>query len=142
MILDNLKKQKIKLSKKDKVTSNAYASIIDVTQKIAKEENREPENEDVVIACKKLIKTLQKVVDEIKEGEVIELYKKEISIYKTFLPEQVSEEKITQDITVILTSEPTAKQGEILKTLKQMYGEGIDMKMASNILKKILLTEN
>jgi len=141
MILKELKKQKIILKKTNPVRSGVLASLIAETEKTAKVAKREALQEDVEKAAAMLTKQLQKTVDEVKVGEVVEGYKLEIAELKDFIPETVNRELTTEMIEEVLKEypEPSMKiMGKVISELKKRYGNKIDMAIASKEVKALL----
>lgn len=95
---------------------------------------------DIVIS---VLKTeLNKVQEEFNNA--IKYDKKEISkaklfekqIIESYLPKNVSEDDLKEEIKIIIESEKNF--GKIMKSLKAKFGSLVDMKVASNLAKEML----
>jgi uncharacterized protein YqeY len=98
MTIQELQKEKILSRKTDAARSAALGVLLDSAKKIAKAENRDAVESDIVTAAKRNIKALTKTIDEIGTGELVDRYKSEIAVYEEFLPQMVDEATLEHKI--------------------------------------------
>lgn len=144
MTIKELQKEKIISAKADKIRSTALGIVLDGAKKIAKDENRDATEADIVIAAKRNIKALSKTIDEIGSGELVDKYKAEISVYKEFLPAMVNEATLQTKINEIIASIPEGQRsmkamGRIIGPIKQEFGDSADMAIVSRLAKAALV---
>lgn len=127
----------MKAKESDKLTLLRYldANVQNVALKLRKEIDN-----DIVISVLK--SELNKVLEEFNNA--IKYDKKELSksklfekqIIESYLPKNVSEDDLKEEIKIIIESEKDF--GKIMKSLKAKFGSLIDMKLASGIVKEML----
>ena len=130
MTIIELKKMMMKAKREDKTKANALMMLVDSAQKIAKEKNEEVSQKHITEAAKKLAKMAKESIDA-----GIEEAKKELEIYKEFLPKMLNEEETKKVIEEIIDEIGSKNIGEIMKRLKQR-GD-IDLGVANKIIKSI-----
>lgn len=138
MTIKELSIQKIKLRNSDSVRANAYGSLLDVAQKIAKVDNRNVTDNDILSAARKLVKDLSSTIDLVKEGPVIEQYKQEVEIFKEFLPKVLTKEETLSIVKMIVSENSTLQLRDITPLLKE---KGLDMKIAFEEAKRLLFIQ-
>lgn len=143
MTIQEMQKEKILTSKTDKGRSLALSMLISTAKKIAKEENRETTEADIVLAAKRGIKSLTSTIEQVKVGPIVEAYKKDVEIYKEFLPKMIDEDvlgkRIAEIVETIPEEERTMKSmGRVIGVIKKEYGDAADMSMVSKITKELL----
>ena len=140
-MIKELQKEKIKIRKENPARSVVLGNIIEGAQKIAKLENREVNENDIILAAKKIIKTLTKALGEMKPGPVGDSYLVEIKICSEFLPVLISEdilsEYIKNEISLLSEDEKTMRSmGNIIGKVKAEFGEAITMSVVSKMVKE------
>ena len=130
MTITELKKRMMKAKKEDKEKANALMMLVDAAQKLAKEKNETVEEKHIIAAAKKLTKMAKESIDA-----GIEKAKKELEIYKEFLPQVLSPEE-TRKVIKDLINKGAKNIGEIMKELKNR--NDIDKGIASKIAKEEL----
>ncbi len=130
MTITELKKMMIKAKKEDKTKANALMMLVDSAQKIAKEKQQDVDEKIIQEAAKKLAKMAK---ESIEAG--MEEAKKELEIYKNFLPKMLSEEETQKIIKEIIDEISGKNMSEIMKKLKAR-GD-VDMALASQIIKSL-----
>ena len=133
--LMDLKKEMMKLKRTDKEKAGTLMMLIDTIEKMAKDKNPKNPEPDLFIVdgLKRYIKQTE---DAKKNGMNVDNelnYLKELG--KDILPEVMDETQLTHIITEYKNDNPDAKMGQIMGYLKKNFGDKIDMKMASNLLK-------
>lgn len=129
-----------KNANKTKQTESRYQTlknILETAQKIAKENKTTVSNEMFVDAAKKEIKQLNDLLaycndNEEKKNEI----EYSISVAKELLPQMASESEIKNFI--LENKENAGNIGAMMKLLKEKFGQSLDGKMASQIVKEIL----
>lgn len=121
----------MKMKKVDASKAQILTLLLDATQKVAKEQRREAVTEDIAVAVKKMIKMAEQAVQMNVAGA-----KDELEYLQTFAPKMMSEDE-TRKIVTELKSLFDGNVGTIMKELKQVYGDTIDMKLASQLIKTL-----
>ena len=94
MNIKELKKEKLTIRKTNPFRSQVYGNILDGAGKVAKLENRDITENDIISSCKKGIKNLTSTIELVGKGGVVDAYRKEVEILKEFLPAQIDETEI------------------------------------------------
>jgi len=129
---------KIKSRKNNKVLSNAYSSLIANAEAIAKKEQREVLESDLISVAKSTIKKLEKQLDVVV-GEIYVAYKEEILILNELLPKQVSDEEVIKAIDELIDKESLSGNraiGILMKELKTLFGDTFNPATASKLIKE------
>lgn len=128
-----------KLKDKTSENENRYQTlknILETAQKNAKEKQTELCDGFIIDAAKKEIKQLNDTMQYCKFGSDKE---KEltfcISVAEEFLPRMATEE----DIRYFLETIEVTNMGMAMKSLKTHFGDALDGKMASQIVKNLLI---
>lgn len=129
--VQDLRVQMMKMKKVDASKAQILTLLLDATQKVAKEQRREAVTEDISVAVKKMIKMAEQAVQMNVVGA-----KDELEYLQTFAPKMMSEDE-TRKIVTELKSLFDGNVGTIMKELKQVYGDTIDMKLASQLIKTL-----
>ena len=140
-MLNKLKADRIAALKEHNDVAKSILSLLySDSLVIAKKENRDVCDSDIISASKSLIKHNTQTIDLVKKqnayNDSFDVLKKEISILRTFLPVQMTEEEIHKNIDALFArskEEDKVKknQGNIMKILKQLYGDTINMGIAA-----------
>jgi len=136
--IKELKKVKIKSRKNNKVLSNAYSSLIANAEAIAKKEQREVLESDLISVAKSTIKKLEKQLDVVV-GEIYVAYKEEILILNELLPKQVSDKEVIKAIDELIDKESLSGNraiGILMKELKTLFGDTFNPATASKLIKE------
>ena len=141
MTIKELQNEKIKIRKTDLTRSIVLGNLVEGAKKIAKEEHREPNDNDIVTTAKKIIKTLSKTLDDITNKSLKNSYIREIEICKEFLPKMADENEVIKFIDEkisVLDNKSMKNMGTIIKSVKEKFGETVDMGFVSKIVKEKL----
>ena len=141
MTIKELQKSKLTLRKTVPFRAQVYGNILDGAGKIAKLENRDIEEKDIISICKKGIKNLTSTIELVKEGNIVDAYKKEVQILKEFLPIEVDNVKVVafvEGIIATLENKSMKDMGKIVGQLKAKFGDSVDMSFASKVIKEKL----
>ena len=135
MTILDLKKEMMKAKKEDKTKASILMLLVDNAQKLAKEKNENVTEKHIINAIKKQIKQTEEAI-----SMGVEKAKIELEILKSYaekiLPKQLSDEELSKIIKNLVEKEN--QMGKIMGYLKKEYGEKIDMKKASQMVKEIL----
>jgi len=149
-MLHKLQEMKIKAMKeKDAIGKSILSVLHSESLVLAKNENRDVQDNDIIKSAKSLIKKNEQVLYDLtsfnllssntikmKQATQESYILQENEILKTFLPKQLTEDEIKKEIDAICTCIPPDElirknQGKIMKILKDKFGEGINMGIAS-----------
>lgn len=136
-LVNDLIKQKMTLRNRDPFRATTLGMIADEAKKIAKNEQREVTDADVLTAIQRMKKETIKAIDLIKKGNGdTSKYEQELPIYEEFLPKMKTHEETMAIIQSIHDSENLAfikkNMGVFMKKLKE-YPD-IDPSVASQCL--------
>ena len=126
---------------KDRTRKDGLSLLINEVNVIAKAENREATNDDVIQALNRSIKKATEVREIlVTRGESTEVPDYEIALAREYLPAQMSEDDLEALIISILgdTVRDKKAQGLVMKTLNSEHKGKFDNKVAGDILKRIL----
>ena len=124
----------MRLCGEDKEKIQTYIRILNESLLIAKENgNRDVNENDIQIACKKLLKKAKQSADYGMNVSV------EIAIYKSFLPKELSNDEM-YDIISSMIDNGVGNIGQIMKNLRNI--PGINMKRAKEIVDSLLKKGN
>ena len=126
----------------DKQKSQCLSFLLGESEKIGKNQgNRESTDEEVCSVIKKMIKTMEETLVLVADRkDSVQNIEGEISIYRKYLPAQMSEEDLRECIRNLISemnghgTQPNV--GAIMKTLKANLSGGYDGAMASRIAKE------
>ena len=98
------------------------------------------EVEDLIIKEKKKRIELLAQADRLGRKDLIEQTQKEIAILESYLPQQMNEYDLTKALEDIINEmKATSKDmGKVIRKAKEIYGNQIDARMTSDIIKKLL----
>lgn len=150
-MIKELQKEKILCRKKDPLRSSVLGCIIDLAKKIAKEDNREANENDIIVSAKRNSKSLHKVVDDTmkelgirKNDSMLVNYLKEIVITDEFIPPTIDSTivlaQVTDLVSELLPEQNTIKasMGKIMGKLKAEFGSDLNVSEASKFVKEAL----
>lgn len=127
---------------KDKTTSQALTCLISEINMIGTNDGKRKTTDEEAIKVinkfkKGVTETLNILLSSNNNTRIPEL-KEEINLYESFLPQQMTEEELTQKIKDIILSEGFTTQkdiGNIMKILKQRYSGLYDGKTANKLIR-------
>ena len=147
MTIKEIQKERILIKQTFPARSSALEGLLDRAKKLAKADGKEADPSYIITAAKQLIKTAQKNIEILKTATVdqssfIQRDENEIAIYREFLPEQVSEEKLREAIHEYIDSsvpqENMKSMGKVMKMVQYTFGDTADRSLASKIIKERL----
>ncbi len=139
MLLKTLKEDNLTFRKaKDTVGANLLTTLVSEASMIGKNDgNRESTDQEVIRVIKKFLDNAKETYDiMIKGGVAPTEIEREISILKSYLPNQMSEDDLRDAINNFRHDNPTANIGLIMKYLQINYAGLYDGKVASQIVKE------
>ncbi|MCS7205153.1 MAG: GatB/YqeY domain-containing protein [Leptospiraceae bacterium] len=140
MIVERIKKDSLQARKeKNELKSNLLTSVYSQAKTAAiNEGRREPNDQDLIQAIKKFLKSIEENIQLGKENQIskenYEQALKEKEILMEYLPKQLSENELRE----IIKNSGAKNIGEAMKYLKEHYPDQYDGKTASQIAKEIL----
>lgn len=139
--IEELTLDKIRIRKSNPDRAAALGRIVDIAQKAAKQEKRSAEVADISKAAEKLTKEASKDIELFgASSSQADALRREIEIYKEFLPKKLSSEAIIELVkakaTEIDLASPRAK-GMLVKELKST--DGMDMPVLLSAIDSVLL---
>lgn len=105
---------------------------------------RDLQDDEVIAIISKQIKTRKESIVEFEKGnrqDLIDQTKKEIEILETYMPEQMSQDEVLEEINkAFLTIQPTAMadMGKIMNYLNPILKGKADLSMVSKIVREKL----
>ena len=144
-LIKHFSKEKLVNRKVKPIYSGVCANIVEHLLAIEKKTNRKVNRTDLVIVSKSIIKILSNSLDQIPDQTSLAVqYKEEIELYMEYLPTMIEESVIVSFVRGTINKIPKEEIsmkliGTINKAIKEKYGEAVDMKLASYIIKKEIL---
>jgi uncharacterized protein YqeY len=141
-VLEKLQKAKITAMKsKDSIGKSILSLLHSDALNIAKKDKREVEEDDILKSAKSLIKKNKQAISDAQAnlGATLPHYEKENEILADFLPEQINTADMELAIDGLLEAFPEEErtrkiQGQLMKSLKEKFGNTIDMGAASKYI--------
>ncbi len=144
-IIEKLRKDKmIAMKNKDKVKSGVISLIMSNILLEQKEQKRDlTEDEQIAFVKKELKQTMDALEQTPKDRvETIEETEKKIEIIKSYLPEQISEEKLKEIIEKFIEDNNLEKsnksRGQIMKFVMGEYGKYTEGKTVNKVVGEVL----
>jgi uncharacterized protein YqeY len=127
--INDLRVQMMKMKTVDKEKAQILTLLLDATQKVAKEQRREAVTEDITVAVKKMMKMAEQAIALNVEGA-----QAEFDYLSQFAPKVLSEDE-TKVIATNLKEKHSGNMGAMMKEAKETYGDTLDMKILSSLLR-------
>ena len=126
---------------KDSVTKNALKNVINKATLEAKDNQTEITNKITTSALMKEIKQLSQTMDMLKDNNKTdsELYKvseRQKNYLETYLPKQMSEEEIREEVKSIISKNNITNMGILMKEVMASLKGKADNKVISQIAKE------
>ena len=150
----DLQKEKILIRQEDPIRYNVLTMILSGASALAKKDNRQVDEQDLVSAVKTEIRDSEKAIELIEsKGGDASKQKAELAIYKSFMPAMLTEEQLKPIVEEWLRAFASSFAGEISKkNLGRLLGEfkstfpyrsdlhvdSVDMKLVSKILSQLV----
>lgn len=133
MVINKIKADRIlSMKNKDSYMSSLLGILLSDIIKIGKDKrNGETTDDEAISVIKKYIKTNKDnlLISGLTEEQKNQ-YSKEIIIFSSYLPEQVSEEVLKK----FLNENKGKNKGEIFKLLKEKFGSNFDASLVNKLL--------
>ena len=112
-------------------------NILETAQKMAKDKKSNVTDSLIVEAAKKEMKQLNDLKEYCKDKpDKLQMIEIGLTVAGTWLPEMISAEQIKQ--FVISVNPKGVTIGSVMKQLREKYGDALDAKLASQIIKETL----
>lgn len=101
-------------------------------------------DEDILQLMAKLVKQREesaKIYEDNARPELAAQEREEVAIIKTFMPEQMSDEKVREVISAVISeinAEGMRDMGKVVAALKERYAGQMDFAKASGVVKELL----
>ena len=146
MLEERLNKDYIQAMKDRDSVKSSTLSFLRASVKNVRIEKRieKVEDADVIVVIKKQVKQRQDSIEQYKAGNRMDLAQKEeaeLAVLKSYLPEELSEEKISQIIREVIKETQASSikdMGKIMKPVMDKTAGRADNKLVSELVKKIL----
>ena len=140
-LLEDLKQA---MKEKNVIRKNVVQMVRAAILQVEKDKLIEVTDEQIVeIIAKEAKKRKDSIADYEKSGrqDLLDQIKQEIAILEEYLPEQLSEQEIEENIKAIITNLEASSMkdmGKVMKTAKEELGASADGKTINEIAKKLL----
>jgi len=134
-------------SQEDKVTIALLTVLLSEVERIGKDKGRETTDEEAVLGVRRMLKNNAELIGILESQERSEKSykawkeaKREKEILESFLPAQLNEGNTVFAIRTACTKVGATSMrdmGKIMKELKDQHGTSINMKLASDLIKKM-----
>lgn len=138
MVMEKLKSD-IVIAMKDKSLKNRLTTlknILDTAQKHSKERKSEMTDEDVVFGAKREVKQLNETLSFVKDEPAAQELREMIEVANEFLPKMATEKEIVEFI--LSNKETSSNIGLMMRALKEKFGDSLDGRIASKLVKENL----
>jgi uncharacterized protein YqeY len=138
-----LQKERILCRAEDPDRSRVLGNLIDHAKKIAKEEQRNATDADIVTSAKRVVKALSGVLDQLMPTDALyQQYAIEVDILDKFIPEPPSHEEVEVAVKLLIDGLPSEERnlksmGLIMKALKIRFPD-LEGKVASSFVRVLL----
>ena len=145
MLIEQIRSNFMEARKARNTEKSAFLStLLSEVERIGKDNgNRQTTDEEAVKVVKKFIKNAEETITVgEKSGKDVSASKREVEILNSYLPQQLNVEQLTTIINGIIKTLPekTPKAtGKIMGELKANYNGQYDGKMASDLVKQLLV---
>ncbi len=101
-------------------------------------------DDDILQIFAKMIKQREesaKIYDDAGRAELADQERREIEVLKSFMPEQLSDEKVREICAAVIAeigAQGLRDMGKVIATLKERYAGQMDFAKASGIVKELL----
>lgn len=142
MLIDIIKKDQLNARKNKDKSAMTLTTLIGEAEKIGKDNgNRKSTDEEVITVIKKFIKGLDEFHENVKDENKKKEIKEEISWIDIYLPKQLTENEISDIVSIYVTENEISGNkaiGIVMKFLKEQYSGQYDGKVASTIIKGMI----
>ncbi len=136
---------KVSIKNKNRIRTSTLRMIIASLRNLAIEKKTEGlEDQDVIKILSKQVKQRNDSIESFKKGgraDLVEKETKELEILKSYLPEQLSEDKIEEIIKKVMAETGASSKsdfGKIMKLSMQELKGQADGKLVTSIVQKLL----
>jgi len=139
-ILKQIKENQVQARKeRDKFKTGVLTALAGEVAVVGKNNgNRETNDTEAIKVITKFAKGVEETINLVKDEDKIKELEKELEIYKSYLPKQMTEEELVTKIGIFLQTETNPNMGSVMKYLKENFEGEYNGKMASKIVKELL----
>lgn len=135
-LLEKIKSDRLQARReRDSFTTGVLTTLLGEASPIGHESFTDKGVQKIV---EKFIKNAKSNIEVSESREFIEKMSQEISIYEKYIPQQLTEEELRQNIGTYVTQYGCDNIGKIMKNLKEDWEGQFDGKTASKIAKELL----
>ena len=103
--------------------------------------NRISTDDEVLSTIRKFLKNAEETLIQVKQlagaDKAVETFTEEIRILKSYMPQQLSDDKLREVINSFISNNPNTNMGLIMKFLKENFNGLYDGKKANVIVKEL-----
>lgn len=135
---------KTAMKENDKFSLSVYRMLKSALQLEQINAKKELTDHEIISVIKKQVKVRKDSVLEYQKYEredLVNNLEKEIAILSKYLPEEISEEKILEEVNLVIASlqaNSMKDMGKVMKVLTERIGNVADMSKVSACVKKVL----
>lgn len=141
-ILNRIKEASLTARKNKADEASLLITLLGEAQKIGKDKgNRDSTDEEVISVVKKFIENATQIIQyakQLNDEKRVEAAEFEIKVISQFLPKQLSQQKIVDEILKFIDDKNDVKMGDVMAHLKQNFAGCYDGKIASQLVKECL----
>lgn len=131
----------VRKAREDRIAISLLTVLVSDIERLAKDKDRDVTDEEATMVIRRLLKSNAEMLSILEQRELTTVdIEHEKRILESFLPEQLTEEQITFYVEeIIYNLNPTSKEmGKVMGEIKRRFGASVDMKIASEIVKREL----
>jgi len=137
MLYQTLKEDLLTARKaKDMKTRAILAPLLSECEAVGKKELREPTSAEVNAVVQKFLKGARQNLELVPGNTEITF---EISVYERYLPKQLNSIELRSIVQALVDANDGVNMGQVMAHLKNNYGGMYDGKVASSIVREILM---
>lgn len=135
MLFELIKKDRIQAMKdKDTLKRDLLGTLIGEASKQVKD----PTDESVTSTIKKFIKNDEDTIKLISDNEAISILNKEITILESYLPKQLTEKEIIEEISVLIFGHQKFALKDVMTHFKDNFSGKYDGSVVSRVAKELI----
>lgn len=123
------------------VAANSLTALVGEAVMVGKNAgNRESTDDEVVATVRKFLKNLEETKRNlVAHNKDVAVCEEEIEIISRYLPQQMSADELKSAVAAIVAETAGANMGVVMKILKERYAGLYDGKVASEVVKQVLV---
>lgn len=138
------KELKEAMKAKDQVKVSALRMLKSEMQKVAIEKREELKDDAITKVIQKSVKQRKESIEQFEKGnraDLAEKEKKELAVLESFLPEMISEDKLKEIVTAVISELGASTKKDMGRVMKEVLARAkgaADGKMVSQIVSGLL----